>query len=86
MKKNVTVYDLIQKLTQFPADKYVEFYTWVGHEQIKKYEKGWERDDYVRFEADEIDFEFDVGWNNSKTAIIIEMEANMLEDAERKEE
>lgn len=79
MKQYVTVYDMIQKLATFPADKYIEFHVWVTHEQIKAYEKEWEKDDYVRFDAEEIDFKFDFDLNESKTAIDISMDATELE-------
>ena len=80
MKQYVTVYDMIQKLATFPADKYIEFHVWVRREQIKLYEKEWENNDYVRFDAEEIDFKFDIDWNASKTGIEIEMDAMEKEE------
>lgn len=79
MKQYVTVYDLIQKLSIYPANTYVEFYIWVPHTQIEIYKKEYEKDDYIRFDAEQIDFKFDVNLNDSKTAIIIEMDAEEKE-------
>jgi len=84
MKQYVTVYELIQKLAEYPADKYVEFRVWVNkEEQLSVYEQEFKNDDYIGFDASEIDMKFDVNLSKSEKTLIIEMDAD---DVERKEE
>ena len=84
MKQYVTVYELIRKLAEYPADKYVEFRVWVNkEEQLNVYEQEFKNDDYIGFDASEIDMKFDVNLSKSEKTLIIEMDAD---DVERKEE
>lgn len=78
MKQYVTVYDMIQKLAEFPADKYIEFRVWVHNDQLKAYTEEWIKDDYTRFDADQVDLKCDVAPSESGQMIVIEMDASDL--------
>lgn len=77
MKKYITVYELIQNLTKFPSDASVEIHMWTTHENIPKHEKEWESDDYVRLDADELDYMHDLRWNDENTAVVLEVDAEV---------
>ncbi len=62
MVKHVTVYELIQELTQYPADKYVEFETLATPGQLKGAEEDLKRigSDYICLGVDKLDLKSDV--------------------------
>ena len=76
MKKYISVYKMIQKLAEFDPDTYIEVRLWVHKDQMQSYEKEWETDDYIRFDAEEIDYKNDVYYSSSERMVIMEFDAD----------
>ncbi len=62
MAEYVTVYELIQKLAEYPADKYVEFELLATPDQLKDAEEDQKlaNHEYALLAVDELDLEHDV--------------------------
>ena len=74
MKTHPTVYEMIQALSKYHADDYVEFHVWASHEQVKTYDEDAKYNDYVKFVVEHVDTT-DIHFNG---AVVIEMDVEDL--------
>lgn len=71
MKDYITVYELIQRLTEFDPDLAVRFKVWATPKQIDEYKEEWEGvDDGVCFECETVD-EVGPSWTPGKFIEIV---------------